>query len=134
MSTDTWRTEITWLLQAAMLVFVMTVVIGILNGQQIVTAADRAVRLAHVHSGTLGWITLGVLALCLWLFGAEDASPRSRVVIRWLSLLAVVSVPVSVLAFLSGNLARAVFGTPMLLATSIVRANPRRKTARPCLV
>jgi hypothetical protein len=118
-----------------MLVFVLTVVIGILNGHQIVTAADRAVRLAHVHSGTLGWITLSILVLCLWLFGAGDARPRSRVVIRWLSLLAVVSVPISVLAFLSGNLvARAVFGTPVLLATSIVRANPRRKTARPCLV
>src|SRR5215472_3107529 len=117
MLTDTWRTEITWLLQAAMLVFVLTVVIGILNGQQIVTAADRAVRLAHVHSGTLGWITLSVLALCLWLFGAGDTSPKSRTVIRWLSILAAISVPVYVLAFLSGNLvARAVFGTPVLLA------------------
>jgi uncharacterized membrane protein len=69
MPSDTWRTESMWLLQAALLVFVMTVVIGILNGQQIVTAEDRAIRLAHVHSGTLGWITLCVLALCLWLFG-----------------------------------------------------------------
>ena len=31
MPTDTWRTELTWLLQAAMLVFVMLVVIGILT-------------------------------------------------------------------------------------------------------
>jgi hypothetical protein len=117
MLSDTWRTEITWLFQAAMLVFVMTVVIGILNGQQIVTPADQAVRLAHVHSGTLGWITLSVLALCLWLFGEGDASKRSRRVICWLSILAAISVPCYVLAFLSGNLvARAVFGTPVLLA------------------
>jgi hypothetical protein len=100
-----------------MLVFTMTVVIGILNGQQIVTAQDRDVRLAHVHSGTLGWITLSVLALCLWLFGAGESSPRGRTVVRWLSVLAAISVPCYVLAFLSGNLlARAIFGTPVLLA------------------
>src|SRR5215471_9457620 len=102
MQPDTWRTEITWLLQAAMLVFVMTVVIGMLNGQQIVTAEDRAIRLAHVHSGTLGWITLSVLVLCLWLFGAGNISSRSRAFIHWLSVLAAVSVPCYVLAFLSG--------------------------------
>ena len=117
MPSDPWRAEITWLFQAAMLVFVMTVVIGILNGQQIVKPEDQAVRLAHVHSGTLGWITLSVLALCLWLFGAGDASKTSRAIIRWLSILAAVSVPCYVLAFLSGNLvARAVFGTQVLLA------------------
>ena len=117
MPSDTWRTEITWLLQAAMLVFVMTVVIGILNGQQIVTPQDQAVRLAHVHSGTLGWITLSVLALLIWLFGGDEPSKTSRRVIRWLSILAAVSIPIYVLAFLSGNLvARAVFGTPVLLA------------------
>lgn len=37
MPSDPWRTEITWLFRAAMLVSVLTVVLGILNGQQIVT-------------------------------------------------------------------------------------------------
>jgi hypothetical protein len=100
-----------------MLVFTMTVVIGILNGQQIVTAQDRDVRLAHVHSGTLGWITLSVLALCLWLFGTGDMSNTSRTFTRWLSVLAAISVPCYVLAFLSGNLlARAILGMPVVLA------------------
>ncbi len=100
-----------------MLVFTMTVVLGILNGQQLVTPEDRAVRLAHVHSSTLGWITLIVLALCLWFFGVGAPSNTSRTVIRWLGILAALSVPCYVLAFLSGNLvARAVFGTPVLLA------------------
>jgi len=117
MLSETWRTEIKWLLQAAMLVFVLTVVLGILNGQQIIKPEDQAARLAHVHSGTLGWITLSVLAVCLWLFGEGTASTRVRAWMRGVSLLAAVSIPVYVLAFLSGNLvARAVFGVPVLLA------------------
>jgi len=83
MASDTWRTEIKWLLQAAMLVFVMTVVLGILNGQQVITPEDQAARLAHVHSGTLGWITLSVLALLIWLFGGDDLSRISRAVCKY---------------------------------------------------
>ncbi len=48
------------LLQAAFAVFTITVVIGILNG---IDAVDfgRNTLLTHVHAGTLGWITLGVV-------------------------------------------------------------------------
>jgi hypothetical protein len=109
--------EIRWLFSAGLLVFVVTVSIGILNGFHFLIL-PRQVLLTHVHAGTLGWITLGVFATCLWLFG-EDApatgKPRS---IQALSLLAAVGIPLYVLAFLSGNLlARAIFGIPVLVAT-----------------
>ncbi len=103
-------------------VFVITVGIGILNGQHLVQLSQD-ILLTHVHAGTLGWITLSVMALCLWLFGEGDAPLRRqaqeamRPYIRALSVLAAVSVPVYVLAFFSGNLvARAVFGFPVLAA------------------
>lgn len=108
--------EIRWLFQAGLLVFVVTVAIGILNGFHFITL-PRQVLLTHVHAGTLGWITLGVFAICLWLFGGENETRANHWPISTLSLLAAIGVPVYVLAFLSGNLlARAVFGLPVLIA------------------
>lgn len=107
------KAETRWLLQAELLVFAVTVAIGIVNGFHIIELG-RNILLTHVHAGTLGWITLGVLAVCLNLFG-EGAGPSTFV--RNLSWLAAVGIPVYVLAFLSGNLpARAVFGVPVLVA------------------
>lgn len=57
------------LLFAAMAIFVLTVVMGILNGTDLVDLPHGAL-LAHVHSGTLGWITLSIFAAAAWIFGA----------------------------------------------------------------
>jgi hypothetical protein len=57
------------LLSAAMAIFVLTVVMGILNGTDLVDLPHGAL-LAHVHSGTLGWITLSIFAAAAWIFGA----------------------------------------------------------------
>lgn len=56
------------LLGAAMAIFVLTVVIGILNGTDLWTPRHGPL-LAHVHSGTLGWITLAIFAGGSWVFG-----------------------------------------------------------------
>jgi len=70
-----------------------------------------------VHAGTLGWITLGVIAICLWLFGEETTTPGNSRAVQALSLLAAIGIPIYVVAFLSGNLlARAIFGFPVLIA------------------
>ncbi len=99
-----------------MAVFVITVSIGIFNGFHLI-ALERAVLLTHVHAGTLGWITLGVMATCLWLFGEGASRAGSSLLVRAVSALAAVSVPIYVLAFLSGSLAaRALFGIPVLAA------------------
>lgn len=60
---------ITPLLGAAMAIFVFTVVIGILNGTDL-WKPEHGPLLAHVHSGTLGWITLSIFAAGAWIFDA----------------------------------------------------------------
>jgi hypothetical protein len=110
------RTDIRLLFQAAMLVFVITVAIGILNGLHLVGQLSQDVLLTHVHAGTLGWITLSVFAVSLWFFGEGKAPTEKSRYVRTMSILAAVSIPLYVLAFLSGNfVARAVFGFPVLL-------------------
>jgi hypothetical protein len=56
------------LLASAMAIFCFTVVIGILNGTDLWDPSHGSL-LAHVHSGTLGWITLSIFAAGAWIFG-----------------------------------------------------------------
>ncbi len=109
------ESEIRLLFAVAALVFTVTVLIGMLNGQQVLQLS-RDVLLTHVHAGTLGWITLGVFALSLWLFGLDERTSQPSQYVRWLSVVAAIAVPCYIAAFLSGNfIARAVFGAPVLL-------------------
>ena len=59
------------LFRAALVIFVITVVIGILNGTDL-WDVPRNTLLAHVHAGTLGWITLSVFGGAIWMFGSPD--------------------------------------------------------------
>lgn len=86
--------------------FVVTIVIGILNGADAVEF-DRNQILTHVHSGTVGWLTIVIVAATTLLFRAADP--------RLIAALAVM-VPVYILAFYTGNLPfRAISGTILLL-------------------
>jgi len=108
-------TEISWLLQTGLIVFIVTPTIGIINGTKIFGTLSRDVLLTHVHSGTLGWITLGAMAMVLWLFGPAVPASKDRNT-RTLAILSAVTIPVYVAAFFSGNLpARAITGTLLLL-------------------
>ena len=101
------------LFRVALAIFTVTVGIGMFNGFHIITLS-RAVLLTHVHAGTLGWITLNALAAAYWLY--SDADDRLAGHARGVAIGMAVAVPLYVLAFLSGNfVARAVFGTPVLL-------------------
>jgi hypothetical protein len=66
--------SITPLLGAAMAIFVFTVSIGILNGTDLWNPSHGPL-LAHVHSGTLGWITLSILAAAAWIFATPLPRP-----------------------------------------------------------
>ncbi|MBE3559256.1 MAG: hypothetical protein IMW89_08530 [Ktedonobacteraceae bacterium] len=112
------RSSIRLLFIAALIIFIVTVLIGLLNGQKLVQLSHE-VLLTHVHAGTIGWITLSVFALSLWLFG-PGRSPETNATdgpfTRWLGIIGAVAVPCYVLAFLSGNfIARAAFAVPVLL-------------------
>ncbi len=100
--------------RAALLIFVVTVVIGILNGTDLVDFS-RDVILTHVHAGTLGFLTLSVIATTFWVFSDDGRAPVSPGSTRTLSWLAVASVMAYVAAFYSGNLpARAILALPVL--------------------
>jgi len=109
--------EIRTLFLAAMAIFLVTVVIGMLNGLDLVDF-DRPTLVTHVHAGTLGWITLGIFATSLWLFGRTEAgsgwlasSPR------WLSWLAIVSIALYTYAFYAtSGIGRPVAGSLVFLA------------------
>lgn len=93
----------------AMALFVVTIAIGILNGADLVEF-DHNALLTHVHSGTVGWLSLTIVASAFLLYRTAD---------RRLMLTLAVIVPVYVLAFYTGNLPfRAISGT-LLLATIV---------------
>jgi hypothetical protein len=112
-STERWAALTRMLFRVALLVFAVTALIGIFNAFHFVKLS-REVLLTHVHSGTLGWITLSAFATALWLFATSsrpgDGHPRG------VSMGMAVMVPLYVLAFLSGNyVAKAVAGSLVLL-------------------
>jgi hypothetical protein len=86
------------LFRAALVMFVITVVIGILNGID-VWDPPRDTLLTHVHAGTLGWLTLSIFAGAIWMFGSPD--DRSSLAVANFSIVALV---LYVLAFWSVDL------------------------------
>ena len=97
------RTDVRSAFQYGLAIFTLTALLGLLNATQIIGALDRNTLLTHLHSGTLGWITMGVIGLSIWIFGATDKNRAVRV--------SAVSTAAYVLAFWSGNFyARGIFG------------------------
>ena len=108
------RGQVKLLLHVAMVVFVWTVGIGILNGADLVDF-DRKVVLSHVHAGTLGWITTSVFAASFWLFGAGSSEGQVRFA-RMLTSVSMVVLPVFALTFaFTYEEPRALIGTLALL-------------------
>jgi hypothetical protein len=102
-----WRGPVRNLFYVAMAVFLVTIGIGILNGLDVVDF-NRDQILTHVHSGTLGWISLSLVAAATWFNRGIDAR------LAW--TLAIV-VPIYVLAFYLGIAwLRAVVGAILLVA------------------
>jgi hypothetical protein len=102
-----WARSARNLLYVAMAVFLVTIVIGIINGLDLYEF-NRDQLLTHVHSGTLGWLTLGIVGGTIWLAKSVD---------RRLALALIILVPLYVAAFYTGNLAaRAITGTLLLVA------------------
>ncbi len=94
------RREIRLLLQTAMVIFVYTIIIGILNGTDAVDFQHRTL-LTHVHAGTLGWITISAIAAGMWLFGHEKPGPAShQTLARAIAIVAPVLIIAYVIAFL----------------------------------
>jgi hypothetical protein len=81
-----------------MVIFVITIVIGILNGTD-VWDPPRDTVLTHVHAGTLGWVTLGVFAGAIWMFGGDGKAHPGA-----LPVFSIVALSLYVLAFWSPDI------------------------------
>jgi uncharacterized protein (DUF486 family) len=114
-SSTRYAREVHWLYQTALLLFLVTIGLGMARGLGIIDFVDRNQLLTHLHSGTIGWITLSLAATTLWLFGSGPRQGDERWA-SWTAVLLIVSVPVYLLAWWTGNLPfRAVSGTFVLL-------------------
>ena len=86
-------------------IFALTALLGLTNATKIFGDVDRNTLLTHLHSGTLGWITMGVFGIAIALFGGNGTTIARNV------LLSALATAAYVLAFWSGNFyARAIFG------------------------
>jgi hypothetical protein len=102
----TWTASVRALFIAAMAVFLVTIGIGIVNGLDLYEF-DHNQLLTHVHTGTLGWITLSLVALATWHAMGID---------RRLATILVAIVPIYALAFLVAPAIRSVLGAVLLVA------------------
>jgi hypothetical protein len=91
-------------------IFGLTALLGLANATRIFGELSRDTLLTHLHSGTLGWITMGVIGVTIWLFAGSGGSLARNVT------LSGIATALYVLAFWSGNFpARAITGTLELL-------------------
>ena len=129
---------------AAVVIFMYTIVIGILNGMDL-WEPEHDLLMSHVHSGTLGWITLGVAGIAFLMFseGREVPSAERQRVTTMASAL-VAAVVLYVVAFAMGDsifddrIQRPIFGTVLFVVVIWVlvwfvaayRAYPTSSAAR----
>jgi uncharacterized protein (DUF486 family) len=120
-----------WLYQTAMLVFLVTIGLGMARGLGIIDFEDRNQVLTHLHSGTIGWITLGIMATALVLYSAREDRAAEDGFLRWACVLLVIGVPVYIGAWWTGNLPfRAIAGSFLLLGIVAFVAWLVREAAR----
>jgi hypothetical protein len=99
------RAEVGLAFQYALIIFTLTVLLGLANASQIFGALDRATLLTHLHSGTLGWITMGVIGITIWMFARRNEDLGAAIMLSGLGTAAYV------MAFWSGVfILRGVFG------------------------
>ena len=91
--------EIRWLLQSALLIFLVTVGLGMARGLGLVDFTNANQVLTHLHSGVLGWITLGIMAAVLWLYGGTGARRGEERYVTWTSILLIIAVPLFMVAW-----------------------------------
>lgn len=99
------RAEVGQAFQYGLIIFTLTALLGLANATQIFGALDRNTLLTHLHSGTLGWITMGVIGIAIWIFAREREDLLAPVMLSALTTAAYV------MAFWSGVfILRGVFG------------------------
>lgn len=120
-----------WLFQVALLVFLVTIGLGMARGLGLIDFTDRNQVLTHLHSGTIGWITLGIMGAVLVLYSRRDDHPSPDTFLNWSCIVLVVGVPTYLVAWWTGNLPfRAISGSFLLLGIAMYVAWLVREAAR----
>jgi uncharacterized protein (DUF486 family) len=123
--------EIGWLYQTAMVLLLVTIGLGMSRGIGLVSFEDRNVVLTHLHSGTIGWITLGIAATVLWIYGGTAARAAEDSWVTRIVLLLIVTVPLYIAAWWTGIFPfRAVAGALVLIGVLAFVAWLVRQAAR----
>lgn len=91
--------EIRWLFQAGLLIFVVTIGLGMARGLGLLAFESENEWLTHLHSGVIGWITLGILGAGLWLYGGDQDRGHDEPLVTWSAILLVVAAPTFVVAW-----------------------------------
>jgi hypothetical protein len=103
------------LFKSALALFTVTIVIGILNGLDLWQPSHN-LMLTHVHSGTLGWITLAVVGAAMLILG-DGADARTVAAASRVAMVSIVATVLYVLAFATTTgILRPMAGTLMLVA------------------
>ena len=101
------------LYRSALIIFLVTIVIGILNGID-VWEPSRELLLTHVHAGTLGWITLAIIGFAISMFEGDRRDDPGTM---RLAQAAVGATVLYMVAFATGTgIFRPIAGTLELLA------------------
>lgn len=109
------KSSVRLLFNTALVIFLVTIVIGILNGLDVWDPTHEMV-LTHVHAGTLGWITLSVIGVALLMFG-ETSDASTAAAASKMTTGIVGSTVLYVIAFATTTgLFRPIAGTLMLIA------------------
>jgi hypothetical protein len=118
--TQLWS-SVRFMYMSALVIFVITIVIGILNGLDLYEP-DHDTLITHVHAGTLGWITLAVAGTIMLTFSTDRTLTRSEESTgRALAVTMVTATGLYVAAFLVGDripgdrIQRPIAGTLLLL-------------------
>lgn len=100
------------LFRSALIIFLVTIVIGILNGMD-VWNPPNTILLTHVHAGTLGWITLAVFGAAMLML-EEGGEARGS---RGIAVYSIAATSLYVIAFATGTgIFRPIAGTLELIA------------------
>jgi hypothetical protein len=124
---------------SALLLFVVTIGIGILNGLDLYNP-DHDTLITHVHAGTLGWITLATSGAALLMFASPSAAPQEVKRAKTMAWAITIAIALYVLAFFAGDripgdrFQRPIFGTLLFVvviwfAVWLFRANSRETSS-----
>lgn len=109
------RSPVQLLFKSALVIFLVTIVIGILNGLDVWDPTHEMI-LTHVHAGTLGWITLSVIGVALLMFGEGASAADTSATTRMAQAIVAATVLYVVAFATTTGIFRPIAGTLMLVA------------------